>query len=356
MKKWTKISIAVIAVAIIVGAGAWEYLTSSAPSDPCSGVSLGLPTGGSAAVPYAHSPNAYLGAAPSAPVRHGTMQPLASAGPLQVVAAENFWGSLVEQLGGNQTTVLSIVTDPNADPHEYEANASDAKAIASAQYVIVNGVGYDDWALQLIAADGNSNQLVLNVGNLNGVSVGGGIVSGNPHMWYNPVYVNRTVAAMYSDLVELRPSATPIFQVNYAALNVTLGQLYARADEIRTQFAGTVVAATEDIFVYLANYTQLDLVSPPAFMEAVAEGNDPPAQSVVQFQCQLESGKVHVLVYNEQTVTPITSSMKAIAAANNVSVVGVTETIQPPDVTFQVWMNSEYLSLQNALNANALGQ
>jgi zinc/manganese transport system substrate-binding protein len=355
MKKWLKITIAVVAVAVIAGAGTWEYLTSTAPSNPCSGVTLGLPTGSSAAVSYTHSPYANLGAGPATPVSRGTQQPLASAGTLQVVAAENFWGSLVSQLGGNQTTVLSIVTDPNADPHEYEANASDAKAIASAQYVIVNGVGYDDWALQLIAADGNSNQLVLNVGNLNGVNLGGGIVSGNPHMWYNPVYVNRTVAAMYSDLVALRPSATPIFQANYAALNATLGQLYARADEIRTQFAGTVVAATEDIFVYLANYTRLDLVSPPEFMEAVAEGNDPPAQSVVQFQCQLESGKVHVLVYNQQTVTPITSSLKAIAAANNVSVVGVTETIQPPDVTFQVWMNAEYLALQNALNANALG-
>ncbi|HYK92779.1 MAG TPA: zinc ABC transporter substrate-binding protein [Thermoplasmata archaeon] len=355
MKKWAKITVAVVAVAVIAGAGTWEYLTSAASSDPCSGVNLGLPTGSSTAVAYTHSPDAIRGGAPATTIPRGQSLALTLAGPLQVVAAENFWGSLVRQLGGNQTTVLSIVTDPNADPHEYEANASDAKAIASAQYVVVNGVGYDDWALQLIAADGNSNQLVLNVGTLNGVNVGGGIVSGNPHMWYNPVYVNRTVAAMFSNLVELRPSATPVFQANYAALNVTLGQLYARAEEIRTQFAGTVVAATEDIFVYLANYTQLDLVSPPAFMEAVAEGNDPPAQSVVQFQCQLESGKVHVLVYNEQTVTPITSSMKAIAAANNVSVVGVTETIQPSDVTFQVWMNAEYLSLQNALNANALG-
>jgi zinc/manganese transport system substrate-binding protein len=356
MKKWTKVTIAVLAVAVIAGAGTWGYLTSTAPSDPCSGVSLGLPAVSSAAGASAHSPNTAQSVAPSAPIHRESPSPLASAGPLQVVAAENFWGSLISQLGGNQTSVLSIVTDPNADPHEYEANASDAKAIASAQYVIVNGVGYDDWALQLISADGDSNQLVLNVGNLNGVTVGGGIVSGNPHMWYNPVYVNRTVAAMYSDLVSLRPSATAIFQANYAALNVSLGQLYARANEIRTQFAGAVVAATEDIFVYLANYTQLDLVSPPEFMEAVAEGNDPPTQSVVQFQCQLESGHVRVLVYNQQTVTPITSNMKSIAAANNVTVVGVTETIQPPDVTFQVWMNSEYLSLQNALNANALGQ
>ena len=126
--------------------------------------------------------------------------------------------------------------------------------------------------------------------------------------------------------------------------------------QIRQQFAGTKVASTESIFVYLANATGLDLVSPPAFMEAVAEGNDPPVQSVTEFQNQLESGNVSVLVYNEQTVTPLTQQMKQIAVENNVTIVGVTETIQPPNVPFQVWMNGELLQLQNALNANALGQ
>ena len=355
MQRWTRNTIALVAVIAVAGVGVAEYVTSSAPSNPCSGVALGLPSGNSSAASLTHLVS-HGASAPTGRLVPHRVRP-ASAGPLPVVAAENFWGSLVSQLGGNQTSVLSIVTDPNADPHEYEANTSDARAIASADFVIVNGVGYDQWALDLIAADGNSNQIVLNVGDLNGVTVGGGIVSGNPHMWYNPVYVNRTVAAMYSDLVSLRPSATSIFQANYAAMNVTLGQLYARANEIRAQFAGTIVASTESIFVYLANYTGLDLISPPAFMEAIAEGNDPPPQSVVQFECQLESGKVRVMVYNEQTVTPIAENMKAIAAANNVTVIGVTETIQPinPPVTYQVWMNAQYLELQNALNAIALG-
>jgi len=356
MKKWTTVAIAIVAVIAVAGAATAEYLTSSGSSNPCAGVDLGLPSGNSSAAVEAHSPHTLAVTGPGATSRiSGGFSP-STTGPIPVVAAENFWGSLVSQLGGNQTSVLSIVTDPNADPHEYEANTSDAQAIASAQYVIVNGVGYDDWALQLIAADGNANQVVLNVGNLNGVTVGGGVVSGNPHMWYNPSYVNATVAAMYSDLVTIRPSATGIFQTNYAALNASLGSLYGRANEIKAQFAGTPVAATEDIFVYLANYTHLDLVSPPEFMEAVAEGNDPPTQSVVQFQCQLESGKVSVLVYNEQTVTPTTENLKSIATSNHVAVVGITETIQPPDVTFQVWMNAEYLALQNALNSNALGQ
>jgi len=290
-----------------------------------------------------------------APPEGASLKP-SSSGVIQVVAAENFWGSLISQLGGNHTSVLSIVSDPNSDPHEYESNTSDAVAISNAQFVIVNGVGYDQWALNLIAAANHPGQIVLNVGTLNGVTVGGGVVSGNPHMWYNPVYVNKTIAAMYSDLVTIDPADIADFQQNYASLNASLAQVYGEATSIKTHFAGTEVAATEDIFVYLANFTNLDLVSPPEFMEAVAEGNDPPAQSVVTFQCQLESGHVKVLVYNQQTVTPLTESMKSIAAQHGIPIVGVTETIQPPTVSFQVWMEAECLQLYNALNAEQLGQ
>jgi len=270
---------------------------------------------------------------------------------LQIVAAENFWGSLVSQLGGTHVHVVSIVTDPNADPHEYESSSADAIAIADASFVIVNGAGYDTWALSLIAADNNPNQKVLNVQELIGQSIGA-----NPHFWYSPYYVNDTVKAMYSDLLSIDPANAAYYQQQYVALNASLGVYNERIDEIKQQFAGTKVASTESIFEYLANATGLDLISPPAFMEAVAEGNDPPAQSIVQFEQQIQSGNVSVLVYNEQTVTPLTQSIKALAAQHNVPIVGVTETIQPPDVSFQVWMNAELISLQNALNANALGQ
>jgi zinc/manganese transport system substrate-binding protein len=270
---------------------------------------------------------------------------------LQVVAAENFWGSLVSQLGGTHVQVLSIVSDPNADPHEYESNSANAQAIANAAFVIVNGAGYDDWALKLIAAENNPHQLVLNVANLLGKQQGD-----NPHFWYSPYYVNDTVKAMYQDLISIDPSNTAYYQQQYANLKASLGHYNARINEIKQQFAGTRVASTESIFEYLANATGLDLVSPPEFMEAVAEGNDPSAQSVVQFQQLIENGSVNVLIYNAQTVTPLTQNIKAMAAAKGIPIVGVTETIQPPDVSFQDWMNAELLSLQNALNAKALGQ
>lgn len=166
------------------------------------------------------------------------------------------------------------------------------------------------------------------------------------------------VAAMYSDLVAIDPGEASYFQQQYATLNVSLASVWNCESYIDVHWGNgaTEVASTESIFVYMANSTGLDLVSPPAFMDAVAEGDDPPTQSVTQFQDQLESGHVSVLVYNEQTVTPLTDEMKSIAVQHNVTIVGVTETIQPPNETFQFWMSAELADLTNALNGGALSQ
>jgi zinc/manganese transport system substrate-binding protein len=288
----------------------------------------------------------------SLPSTTNTQSSTASSSPsIKVVAAENFWGSLVSQLGGSHVSVFSIVTDPNADPHEYESNTADAQAIANAEFVIVNGGGYDDWALKLISASNTPNQVVLNVQNLLGLPMGV-----NPHFWYSPYYVNDTVHAMYQDLLKIDPSDTSYYQGQYSALNQSLAGYMGQIAQIKSQFGGTKVAATEDIFVYLANASGLNLISPPAFMEAVAEGNDPPASSVAQFQNQLDNNSIRVLVYNEQTVTPLTQCIKSLAAQKGIPTVGVTETIQPPNARFQDWMTAQMHYLANALNAPALGQ
>jgi zinc/manganese transport system substrate-binding protein len=272
-------------------------------------------------------------------------------GKIKVVAAENFWGSLVSQIGGNKVSVYSIVSDPNADPHEYEVNSRDALDISKANYVILNGVGYDTWANKLLSASPNPTRKVLTVANLFNKKVGD-----NPHLWYNPIYVNTTIKEMKNNLISLDPSDSAYFVANYNKLVSELSVYQNRIKSIGKQFHGTDVAATEDIFAYLAKAANLDLVSPLSFTQAVAEGNDPPAGSIVQFEQQLESGEVKVLVYNEQTVTPLTESIKSLAAKENIPVIGITETIQPPDLSFQDWMNSEIIELQNALNAGSLGE
>ncbi len=270
---------------------------------------------------------------------------------IQIVAAENFWGSLVGQLGGNKVNVTSIVSDPNADPHEYESNTEDARKFATANYVIVNGVGYDSWAEKLLSANPNSSRKVLDIGDLVGKQVGD-----NPHLWYNPAYVNTAIVQMKNDLISIDPKDSSYFNQQLKDLEASLAGYQNRIASIKKQFGGTKVAATEDIFAYLAQAAGLDLVSPPALIEAVAEGNDPPTDSVVEFQQQLESGQIRVLAYNEQTVTPLTTSIKQLAAQQNIPVIGITETIQPPDTTFQDWMNAELIDLENALNSNELGQ
>jgi zinc/manganese transport system substrate-binding protein len=290
-----------------------------------------------------------LGLAIAVSHRHG-LSPAANH-KLQIVAAENFWGSLASQLGGNRVQVTSIVSDPNADPHEYESNTTDARRIATANYVILNGVGYDSWANKLLGAQPEAGRKVLTIGTLVGKKDGD-----NPHLWYNPAYVNQAVVQMDKDLIALDPGGKGYYQQQLKNLQGSLLGYQNRITSIKQQFGGIKVAATEDIFAYLANAAGLDLVSPPAFIQAVAEGNDPPTDSVVTFQQQLQSGQVKVLVYNQQTVTPLTDSIKKLAADNNIPVVGVTETIQPPDTTFQDWMNAELISLENALNSNALGQ
>lgn len=274
-----------------------------------------------------------------------------SSSTIQIVAAENFWGSLVSQLGGSHVQVLTIVSDPNADPHEYESSNADARAIANARFVVINGAGYDDWAIKLIGAGNHPNQKVLNVADLLGKKKGD-----NPHFWYSPSYVNRTINQIYTNLVSIDPANEAYYKQQYATLNQSLGAYNSRISEIKQHFAGAKVAATENIFEYLANATGLDLVSPPEFMQAAAEGNDPPVQSITQFQQLLQNGNVTMLVYNQQTVTPLTQNIKSLAAQKGIPIVGVTETIQPSDLSFQDWMNAELVSIQNALNSKTLGQ
>jgi zinc/manganese transport system substrate-binding protein len=264
---------------------------------------------------------------------------------LHVVAAENFWGSLLAQVGGKDVSVTTIVTDPNADPHDYEATPNDARAITDADYVVVNGAGYDTWADKLInAGGGKADRKILKVADLVGKKEGD-----NPHLWYQPDYVNAAIAQMEQDLIALDPAHADDYRANYATLQQSLAPYQSAIQSIKQQYAGTKVAATEDIFVYLTDATGLDLVTPPAFIQAVGDGNDPPASTVATFQNQLQSGQVKVLLYNLQTVTPLTDSLKQMAQSKNIPIVGMTETVSPPDAKFQDWMGAQISSLQTAL-------
>ncbi|HEY2428793.1 MAG TPA: zinc ABC transporter substrate-binding protein [Acidimicrobiales bacterium] len=270
---------------------------------------------------------------------------------LTIVAAENFWGSIVSQLAGSAGHVTSIVTDPNADPHSYESSSDDARAVATANYVVLNGAGYDTWATHLLAGNPNAHRRLLTVADLLGKKEGD-----NPHFWYSPAYVTQVTDRMEADLKALDPADSAYFDAQRSRLDQAFAPYRARLAEIKAKFAGTPVASTESIFVYLADDLGLRVVSPPDFMQAVAEGNDPPAPSVAQFQDEIARRQFKVLVYNEQTVTDVTTNLKKQATAQAIPIVGVTETIQPPDAAFEQWFEGELEQLQNALGADALAR
>jgi zinc/manganese transport system substrate-binding protein len=296
---------------------------------------------------------------------------------IPIVAAENFWGSLVSQLAGVHGNVTSIVSDPNTDPHEYQSNPANAKAIADAKLVVINGMNYDTWAQLILNASNTPGQIVINVQHVVGIpspdqqqTINGVTSTINPHLWYSPFYVNDSVHAFYNALVKIDPTDTSYFNSNYASLNSSLYHDYMQAEEqIKAQFGGTPygdgtskngtsVLATESIFIFMANATGLNVLSPQGFLKAIAEGDDPTPADIATMQ-NLEAqgnGTVHCLIYNVQTVTPVTQQLKAEAAQYEIPITQVSETIQPPNLPFQNWMQGEVANLQNCLNAAALGQ
>ena len=279
----------------------------------------------------------------------------ACAGPLpagqpstvSVVAAENSWGSIAAQLGGSKVAVQSVLTDPNADPHEYETTTDDARAVADASLVILNGAGYDGWGQKLLDANPSSSRRVLVVAALLGKKVGD-----DPHFWYEPSYVERAADAITAAYRAIDAPDASYFDARREELTTSFQPYLAEIHTIRQTYAGEPIGSTETVFVYMASALGLDLTTPPEFMEAVSEGNDPPARSVVAFQDLISSRQVKVLVYNVQTVTAVTTSVKDLAASHHVPIVGVSETLQPANATFQQWQLAQLQALARALQSN----
>ena len=269
----------------------------------------------------------------------------AGLGTLQVIAGENFWGSIAGQLGGSHVTVTSIVTNPNTDPHEYESSATDARAFATADYVILNGAGYDGWGQKLLSANPSTSRRVFTVADLLNKKPGD-----NPHFWYNPDWVDTVADKITADYRALDPADAGYFSQQRESLATTFKPYHDAIAHIRASASGVPVGSTESIFVYMAQALGLHLLSPPEFMQAISEGTDPPAQTVAQFQDQISHHQIKVLVYNTQTSTPITDNLKRLATQNGIAVVGISETVQPATASFQDWQITQLNSLKSALS------
>lgn len=269
---------------------------------------------------------------------------------IQVVAAENFWGSIAAQLGGTHVAVTDIVDSPSADPHSYEPTAADARSIAAADFVLINGIGYDVWASQLAEANPNPARAVLTVGEVVGASTGQ-----NPHRWYNPADVHRVVDQITRDYKRIDPEDSAYFDAQRSIFEtVATADYKAVIADIRHKYAGTRIGASESIFAMIATALGLDLVTPPDFLRAVSEGTDPTAADKSAIDAQITHREINVYVYNVQNATPDVQRQVEEARAAGIPISAITETMTPATATWQQWQTAQLVSLRNAL-AKAMG-
>ena len=279
----------------------------------------------------------------------GGTNPSSSSTAINVVAAENFYGDLVKQLGSSHVSVTSILSDPNVDPHEYESNVQTALAVNKAQLVIENGLGYDTWMDKLLSASPNSSRVVLVAGDIADYKL-----PDNPHVWYGLDNMPAIAQAITGALKKLDSADASSFDSNLATFKQSLVPLEQEMSAIHSKYAGTPVALTETIYLYQSIPEGLNVLTPFEFEKAIAEGNDPPADTVVTTNDQITKKQVKILIYNVQTVTPITTNLQNEAKSLNIPIVPVSETM-PPGKTYQAWMMDQLNNLQQAL-ATATGK
>jgi zinc/manganese transport system substrate-binding protein len=267
---------------------------------------------------------------------------------VNVIAVENQYGSIVAQLGGQCVRVTSIINDPSADPHEFQTDVRVGKAYQTAALVVQNGLGYDEFSNKIMGTL-RQKPLVITGGDVIGLKPGD-----NPHLWYHPGYVMRMSQAITDALKQLRPVAGTYFDAQAKEFAATLGPYHALIEEIKQRFAGTPIGATETVFVYMAEAAGLKLVSPPRFMQAVAEGTSPTVRDVATFHEQIQRRAIKVLVYNTQAVSNLTSQLHTMALEVGIPVVGVTETLVPVQDTFQNWQVRQLRELLKALEHSAV--
>jgi zinc/manganese transport system substrate-binding protein len=270
----------------------------------------------------------------------------ASSARVQVAAAENFWGSIAAQLGGDKVAVSSIIANPNTDPHSYEPTAADGVAMARSQMAIVNGIGYDGWASKLLAANPSGGRVVLDVGVLLGSKQGE-----NPHQWYAPASVQRVVAQIVTDYKRADPADAAYFDQRQRAFETDgLAEYERLLGEIRSRYAGVPVGYSESIFSPLGQSLGLKLMTPYSFAKAIAEGSDVSAQDKQTVDRQAETHAIKVWIYNSQNATPDVQRVNQLAGAAHIPITTISETLAPASATFEQWQSAQLRRLMAALH------
>lgn len=251
--------------------------------------------------------------------------------PVKLVAAENFYGSIARQIGGPQVEVTSVLSSPDQDPHLFETSPSVLRRLAAAQIVIYNGADYDPWMAKLLQAAPRPGRVEIIAADLVHKKSGD-----NPHLWYDPPTAPAVARALTAAFAQADPAHSAYYEAHLQRFLASLKPVTDTIATIAGKYRGVPVTATEPVFGYMAAALGLTMRN-ERFQLAVMNHTEPSARDIAAFERDLKQRKVRVLFYNKQASDRIVQHFVALARANKVSVVGVTETI-PPGLDFQDWM------------------
>jgi zinc/manganese transport system substrate-binding protein len=269
-----------------------------------------------------------------------------STATITAIGAENEYASVISQVGGKYVKTSSILSDPNTDPHTFEASPSVAQQMSQAKLVVQNGVGYDDWATTIENAAPDSARKVVNVQQLLGLPDS----TPNPHLWYKPSTMPAVANAVAADLAQIDPAHASYYKANAASFISSLGAWTNALATFKSAHPGIPVATTEPVADYMLQAAGADNLSPWTFQADIMNGNDPSPQLLATQNSLFTQHKVKVFLYNQQVTSSLTASIIKLANQNGIPVVGVYETM-PTGYTYQTWMEAEVSALNKAVTS-----
>jgi zinc/manganese transport system substrate-binding protein len=268
-----------------------------------------------------------------------------STGKITAVGAENEYANVIGQIGGKYVQVSAVESNPNTDPHSFEASPSVVQEVSAAQLVVQNGLGYDSYMNKIEAAAPSSKRKVIDVQSLLRLPA----TTPNPHLWYNPSTMPAVARAVATGLARLQPGHAAYFQARLRTFDSSLNAWNQALAKFRAAYPGTPVAVTEPVGDYLLQAAGTRILTPFRFQADVMNGVDPAPQDISAQSDLFSAHKVKVFLYNQQVTDSLTESFLAQAHRYGVPVVGIYETMPTPGYTYQSWMLAEVSALTKAL-------
>jgi zinc/manganese transport system substrate-binding protein len=268
-------------------------------------------------------------------------------GSIVAIGVENEYANVIQQIGGKYVTAEAIESNPNTDPHTFEASPAVAREISQASLIVQNGVGYDTWANTIENADPDSSRKVIDVQQLLDLPNG----TPNPHLWYKPTTMPAVAKAIATDLASISPSHASYFKANATAFVNSLSAWNQAMATFKKAHPDVPVAVTEPVSDYMLQAVGADIMTPWSLQADIMNGVDPSPQDVSIERNLFIDHKVKVFLYNQQVTDPLTESFIALAQKNDIPVVGVYETMPTPGYDYQSWMMAEVNALNKAVTS-----